>query len=776
MKKISMILAVIMTVACFIAAGPAEAAAASDKADVSGIKEGVNCASGELIVVYNKSVGISTAASKAESMTGGDAKSVFSTKSGKKAAVVKLPKGETVAEAVEAYSGVSGVAYVQPNYVYKADASSSLSDTYVQNGSEWYLDKVNATEAWDLLAAGSASKVKVAVLDTGAYFGHEDFGANMDEALSVDVTGDAVNGQYPSISGDGGVKVSSSMLYHGTHVCGIIGATANNTKGTAGVAAGYNNDLVDIMAVDVFTDSIGNRDGGAYTDDIVKGITYAVSKGAKVVNMSLGGSSDLVNDGLFNEAITSATNSGTLCVAAAGNENTDSHYMPSDATDALSVIALENFSDTSANSKADFSNFGSVKDISAPGVSIVSEYYGSGTGSYANMNGTSMATPIVTAVAAMVYAAYPSLTVAEVKDILCNTATDLYTTGFDDQTANGIVNAEAAVGEALAYVSSGNTAVDAVMADIRSIGAVTLSDKAAIEKARAGYAALSEAEKILVKNYTTLNTAITKYNALYADINAVISKINAIGSVTLSSSSAITAAKNAYEALTEEQKSYVTNYSTLTAAESAYAAIIAANTTPEAPYSISGSTNGTLAVNLTWSAVSGADGYVVSRYDEQGGNNYVADTANTSYTDSTILSGVTYWYCVCSYKQTASKTLFSGWTGWIKFTVTAYSAPVENTITVKAPAVKKLYAKSGAKGKITLKWAKSSGAKGYYVYRSTTKNGKYKLVKKLTGKTTWTNSKLKSGKKYYYKYRAYKIAGGKALWSKYSSAVYAKVK
>ena len=128
---------------------------------------------------------------------------------------------------------------------------------------------------------------------------------------------------------------------------------------------------------------------------------------------------------------------GVVCVAAAGNDNCTDAFYPSDYESCISVISVDE-----EDQKSGFSNYGSQKDISAPGNNICSTYY---TGGYAYGSGTSMAAPVISGVAALMLSAEPSLTVDDIKFILYSTAVDLGEEGKDDIFANGRVDAALAV-------------------------------------------------------------------------------------------------------------------------------------------------------------------------------------------------------------------------------------------------------------------------------------------------------------------------------------------
>ena len=123
---------------------------------------------------------------------------------------------------------------------------------------------------------------------------------------------------------------------HGTHAAGIIGAASNNNQGVAGVAAGNSNNVAEIMAVDVF------QGKDAYTSGISTGIYYAVEKGAKVINMSLGyeqpGEMDMA-DLVLKNAVDYAVSQGVTVVCAAGNDSNTVKNYPADFESAISVIS-----------------------------------------------------------------------------------------------------------------------------------------------------------------------------------------------------------------------------------------------------------------------------------------------------------------------------------------------------------------------------------------------------------------------------------------------------
>jgi subtilisin family serine protease len=200
---------------------------------------------------------------------------------------------------------------------------------------------------------------------------------------------------------------------HGTHVAGIIAATRDNGKGMNGVAKD-----VKIMVVRVVPD------GDERDKDVANGIRYAVDNGAKVINMSFGKSYS-PSKSAVDEAVRYAVSKNVLIIHAAGNDGNNidtSANFPSD-TYSNSTVTASSWIEVGASTwkkgkmiTADFSNYGKKNvDVFAPGKDIYSTIPGS---SYASFDGTSMAAPVTTGVAALVWSYYPELTANQLKEII----------------------------------------------------------------------------------------------------------------------------------------------------------------------------------------------------------------------------------------------------------------------------------------------------------------------------------------------------------------------
>ena len=309
---------------------------------------------------------------------------------------------------------------------------------------------IRATEAWDITSgAGSV----VAVLDTGIT-SHSDLAANLlpgydfiiDTAVSVDGNGRDADASDP---GDGynanecgtGVPASNSS-WHGTHVAGTIAAVTNNAKGVAGVAYGAK-----VVPVRV----LGKC--GGYDSDIADAIVWASggtvsgvpanANPAEVINLSLGGSGACGTT--TQTAINGAVGRGTTLVIAAGNDNTNvSNASPANCNNVVAVGSI-----TSTGARSSFSNYGALVDIAAPGSAILSTLNAGartpGAESYASYSGTSMATPHVAGVVALIQSvSNPAKTPAQIEALLKSSARAFPSTPSQPIGA-GIVNAKAAV-------------------------------------------------------------------------------------------------------------------------------------------------------------------------------------------------------------------------------------------------------------------------------------------------------------------------------------------
>lgn len=290
-----------------------------------------------------------------------------------------------------AFSEISNwpdVVWAEPDTYSDVDAADNVSTAF----KSWGVTKIGA----DKYAASISSirnDIVVSVVDSGV-------------SNHTFLSGRIQNGGYDFVDND---TNPSDKHYHGTHVAGTI----------VDCTPGLN---VKILPVRVL-----NEEGRGSSFNVGNGIKYAADHGAKVINLSLSGSHSNYKD----ENIEYAIKKGVVVVVAAGNNNSNtSYYCPAHLNEAV-VVAAVNENDQ----RASFSNFGNSVDICAPGVGIVSCVPG---GSYRVLDGTSMAAPHISAVAAMFKLKDPSMTPIQIEKMIKENARDLGPAGWDKYYGYGI--------------------------------------------------------------------------------------------------------------------------------------------------------------------------------------------------------------------------------------------------------------------------------------------------------------------------------------------------
>ncbi|MCB1998233.1 MAG: S8 family serine peptidase [Burkholderiaceae bacterium] len=310
--------------------------------------------------------------------------------------------------------------------------SLSASAQLNERTRSFYITQTKAGKSQN--AGYTGAGVLVAVVDTGVLQTHPEFAGRLRKGKSF--------------TGQGDQTVANDANGHGTHVAGIIAAARNNTSnGIMGMA----------YAATILPVKVLKKDGSGSTDMINAGLRFATSKGAPIINMSLGAPSAF-DPAAFQAAVAA----GQLIVAAAGNDGLANPAWPArfakenwangqiiavGAVDAANVIA------SFSNRAGDTANWFVV----APGVDIRSTYLNNG---YARLSGTSMAAPVVTGAAAMIKGRWKSMTAAQIADLLFRTATDLGAPGVDAVYGHGLINVEAAmapVGGLTASSANGST-------------------------------------------------------------------------------------------------------------------------------------------------------------------------------------------------------------------------------------------------------------------------------------------------------------------------------
>lgn len=323
------------------------------------------------------------------------------------------------------------VLYAEPNGIM--EGTWTPDDPLYNDVTKVYVpQQIRADRAWDV-TRGSSS-VLVAVVDSGLDMAHPDLVGALwtntrevaDNGLDDDGNGfvDDVNG-WDFANGD---NQPADDLGHGTHVTGILAARIDNGVGIAGIAGG-----IKILPIKV----LDSKNQGSWVN-IAQGIIYAADQGARAINLSLGATSASQT---VQDAVRYAQNRGVLVVASSGNNGTEQLFYPAAYDGVVAVGAT-----TVGGEHWVLSNTGDYISVSAPGNTVYSTYWKAGVGSmYQFMSGTSMASPVVSGVAALIWSVNPALTATQVKAILEATARDAGELGRDKIYGAGEVDAEKAV-------------------------------------------------------------------------------------------------------------------------------------------------------------------------------------------------------------------------------------------------------------------------------------------------------------------------------------------
>lgn len=357
--------------------------------------------------------------------------------------------------------------YVGVNKFMKAHGRTN--DTYSNGNSAmnrgyddlWNLKISRAPQAWDI---STGANVVVAVIDSGVDFSHPDAPESFVNPAEIPNNNidDDDNGFIDDVSGWDFVRNKNTSAFdeagHGTHVAGIIAAKGNNALGIVGVA--YGAKVLSLRVLD--------KDNNGTEENVARAIVYAAKVGARVINISLGGTGD---SPIIHKAIQNAKKLGAILIDSSGNDNADaSNVFPARYPETITVSSVENDGKTISS----FSNHGEAVDLVAGGggdtsvgtdsvkdINILSLLSSSivenvsagflvhGTASSANTDyilkaGTSMAAPVVAGVAALVISANPSLTPDQVKAVLTSSA----------QTIDGGKNATYGYGLVDAYAAT----------------------------------------------------------------------------------------------------------------------------------------------------------------------------------------------------------------------------------------------------------------------------------------------------------------------------------
>jgi len=341
---------------------------------------------------------------------------------------LRLPAGANLAAALAALRANPAVVYAEPDAV--AHLITTPNDPLYPQ--QWGLAQIGAPTAWST-TTGSAS-VAIAIIDSGLDTTHPDLSGQLwtnPGEIAGNGQDDDNDGYVDDVHGWNILNNNADLSDtsgHGTEVAGIAAAASNNGAGVAGVC----------WACKLMVVKVAQPSGVANYSDIAAGVNYAALKGAKVINLSLGGASDSIT---LRAAVTAAAQTAVV-VGGAGNNNSNAPFYPAAYPDALAVAGT-----TSSDTKVADSNFGPWVDVAAPGETITTTFSG---GTYGSSSGTSLAAPFASGLAGLLFSQHPDWSPAQVRAQIVHTAhnIDAQNLSYTGQLGSGRIDAGQAVATA----------------------------------------------------------------------------------------------------------------------------------------------------------------------------------------------------------------------------------------------------------------------------------------------------------------------------------------
>jgi len=330
-----------------------------------------------------------------------------------------LPAGTDIEKAAQEYSRDPNVEYAEPNGIMHA----LVTPNDPRYANQWGLPQIGAPNAWG--ATTGSSEPIIGVVDTGADYNHED------------LTGKIILG-YDFVNNDNDPMDDNG---HGTHISGIAAALTNNSIGVAGL--NWNGKILAVKTLDA--------SGSGSILKVAQGMNYAADHNARIISMSFG---DYTDWSTIKDAVIYAYGKGCTLVAAAGNEDTSNPCYPAAYNDYVIAVAATDSNDKRSVWGADLaSNYGSYIDVCAPGSGIWSTWP---SNNYRSKDGTSMATPFVSALLSMLSAISPGSTQTQLRIRLQDSCDniDALNPGFAGQLGHGRINAAKTLGSPTAQITS----------------------------------------------------------------------------------------------------------------------------------------------------------------------------------------------------------------------------------------------------------------------------------------------------------------------------------